>query len=79
MPWLLIITVVLLVAVFLFMPVPPGPTSASPSGLDDFQIPDNSSSRVVPLIYGTTYIKGNCIYYANLTNKPIYQDTPDKK
>ncbi|MCI4437602.1 MAG: hypothetical protein JHC33_12415 [Ignisphaera sp.] len=74
MPWLLIIEVVLLVAMYLFMPTPSkvGSTEQSPSGLKDFETPDNSSSRVVPVIYGTVYLKGNCIYYSNLTNKPIY-------
>jgi hypothetical protein len=78
MPWLLVISIVLLIAMYLFMPTPSGPPSEAPSGLKDFQIPDNSSSKVVPLIYGTTYIKGNCIFYANLKNLPIFQETPDK-
>jgi hypothetical protein len=70
--WLLVIAVVLLVAMFLFMPTPAGPEAQSPSGLADFTSPDNSTSRVVPVIYGTVYLKGNCIYYSNLQNKPIF-------
>lgn len=68
--WIFIFTVAALVVAFLFMPVAQN-QSMKASGLDEFSVPDNSSSRVVPRVYGTAYLKGNCIYYGNLTNTEI--------
>lgn len=68
--WILIFTVALMVVAFLFMPTAQQ-QDMRPSGLEDFQFSDNSTSRVVPIIYGTTYIKGNCMYYGNLRSTEI--------
>lgn len=67
--FLLVLVIVLLLVVFLFAPAPP--PGMQPSNLEDFAVPDNTSSKVVPKVYGTVYLKGNCIYYGNLTNKPL--------
>jgi hypothetical protein len=70
MPWLLIFTIVLLVVSYLFAPTPDVPTM-SPAGLDEFSIPENNTYKAVPKVYGTVYLKGNCIYYGNLTSLAI--------
>jgi hypothetical protein len=64
------ITAALLIVAYIFMPVP-NDLAMSPATLEDFQIPDNTNSKVVPKVYGTTYIKGNCIWYDNLKSKAI--------
>ena len=71
MPWLFLITLVLLVATYLFMPTPQQ-QQQSPNSLDDFDMPDNSNTRLVPKVYGRAYLSGNCVYYGNLNNTPIY-------
>ena len=74
--WLFFALAALLVVVYLFAPVPSAEMGAqSPSGIDDFQMPDNSSSRVIPKVYGTAYLKGNCIYYGGLESRAIYTET----
>jgi len=78
MGWLLIAVVIALLVAFIFMPQPQQP-DMKPASLDDFTIPDNSSSKVVPILYGTSYVVGNIIYYANLRNTGIYVESPDKK
>jgi hypothetical protein len=45
--------------------------NATPSGTEDFQIPDNSESRVVPVIYGTVLVAGNAIYFGGLRQTNI--------
>lgn len=70
MLWLLAFTIIAVAAAFILAPRPQD-AGMSPAGLDDFTVPDNSSSRVVPRIYGTAYVKGNCIYYGNLNNREI--------
>jgi len=44
---------------------------ATPSGTEDFQTPDNSESRVVPVIYGTVLVAGNAIYFGGLRQTNI--------
>jgi len=62
-----------LIVTFIFAPIPSQPTM-QPAGLDEFQIPDNSTYKVVPRVYGTAYLKGNCIYYGNLNTTRIMSD-----
>jgi hypothetical protein len=66
MPYLFIFIAVLLIAVYLLTPIPK--SGMNPTNLNDFQVPDNSSSKVVPMVYGTAYLKGNCIFYGNLNS-----------
>jgi len=71
---LFFLVAVLLIATYLLMPGPPN-MNASPTSLEDFQVPDNSSFKVVPRVYGTVYLKGNYIYYGNLNSSAIKQCT----
>lgn len=44
----------------------PDVDNSTPSGTEDFKMPDNSESRVVPVIYGTVLVAGNAIYFGGL-------------
>ena len=49
----------------------PDVDNSTPSGTEDFQRPDNSESRVVPVIYGTVLVAGNAIYFGGLKQTNI--------
>lgn len=74
--WLYAITAILLIAAYLLTPY--ASNTDKPTSLADFDYPDNSSSKPVPIIYGTAYIKGNCMYFGNLTHTNIYTKTGSK-
>jgi amino acid permease len=61
---------VLLIAVFLLMPTPQD-QAAEAAGLDDFQFPDNSNWRAIPVLYGTMWLHGNVLEYCCLTRRKI--------
>lgn len=42
------------------------------NGLSDFTFPDNSTNRTIPIVFGTSYLAGNCIYFGELAHTGIY-------
>lgn len=44
---------------------------AKPVGLDDFNVPTNSNGRVIPIVFGTVELKGNCLWYGDLRSSEI--------
>ncbi|MCI6989390.1 MAG: hypothetical protein MR902_07515 [Campylobacter sp.] len=65
------VTAIAMVAVYLLMPVPPEMENAKAKGLDEFNVPTNSNSRVVPELFGTCELKGNIIWFGDLRSKEI--------
>jgi len=68
--FLFILTALLLVAVFLFMPTL-NEEQPTPASLKDFNYPDNSIGKPVARLYGLARLYGNCIWYGNLASEPI--------
>ena len=67
---ILVATIVGAVAAYLLMPSPKS-ENAKALGLDEFSTPTNSNGRVVPIIFGTVELKGNCLWYGDLRSKEI--------
>lgn len=67
---ILVASVVGVVAAYLLAPSPKTENSKA-IGLDEFSVPSNSNGRVVPIIFGTVELKGNCLWYGDLRSKEI--------
>lgn len=67
---ILVASVVGVVAAYLLAP-PPKTENSKAIGLDEFSVPSNSNGRVVPIIFGTVELKGNCLWYGVLRSKEI--------
>lgn len=66
-----VVSAVAMVAMYLLMPTPPEMENAKAKGLDEFSMPTNSNSRVVPELFGTCELKGNIIWYGDLRSRKI--------
>ena len=67
--WVIYIIVAIVVSIVvsvIMLAMIPEVDNSTPSGTEDFQTPDNSESRVVPVIYGTVLVAGNAIYFGGL-------------
>jgi len=68
---LLVVVTVVLLLVYLLVPTPNMDANAEKAGLNDFTFPTNSNSRSVPVLYGTSWVSGNILYYNNLISLEI--------
>ena len=66
----LIITIVLMVAMYFLFPMP-DPEVPDIAGLDEFTIPTNSQGRAIPILYGTSQVTGNIMWYGDLHTTEI--------
>ena len=72
--WVIYIIVAIVVSIVvsvIMLAMIPEVDNSTPSGTEDFQMPDNSESRVVPVIYGTVLVAGNAIYFGGLKQTNI--------
>ena len=60
------------VAAVLMTPSPSN-EGAKATSLDEFSVPTNSNGRVVPIVFGTVEIKGNCLWYGDLRSREIVE------
>ena len=61
---------VILIATYLLLPTPNQDIPKS-ANLNDFNFPDNSKHRAVPILFGSVWMHGNVIEYGNLKTLPI--------
>ena len=57
-----ILIAVILVVAYLIMPVPMAAQQSDvPPGESDLTFPTNSNSKLIPILYGTAWLRGNLI------------------
>ena len=66
----LVVLIVLMVAMYFLFPVP-SPEVPDIAGLDEFTIPTNSQGRAIPILYGTSQVTGNIMWYGSLHTEEI--------
>jgi len=70
---MVILSVTLSVTVALLTPKP-DLEDAKPSGLGEYNFPTNLESRYIPVVWGTTELKGpNVIWYGDFSTVPFYE------
>lgn len=72
------IAIISMVTAYLLAPKPKT-QNAKALNLDEFTVPTNTNGRVIPVIFGTVEIKGNCLWYGDLRNDEIKQSAGSKK
>lgn len=71
--YIIVAIVTSIVASVIMLSLIPDVANSTPSGTEDFQMPDNSESRAVPVIYGTVLVAGNAIYFGGLRQTNIVE------